>query len=141
MSNNTNPGVSKAVLEKLIANYQSKVKRVRKSGDHTPHDHDPKIDSKSAWFPRAAIEELLNLNDADGLRIYFGVHDTAIMATPYDDKLTVVLVATKNIGGRDQDQLFEKTETESLSMKSRPTTLAPGTGLNHSLICPPDRCP
>jgi len=135
-----NPGVTKAQLEKLMHNYRSKVKKVRK-GSTQSHDHDPKIDSKSAWFSREAIEELFNVNNADGVRIYFCVHDTDIMPTPYDDKLTVVLVATKNINGKTEDQLFDRagtdqTEVKSLMMASK-KGLGAGTGLNHASICPP----
>ncbi|MEO6150025.1 MAG: hypothetical protein ABIP28_07685 [Mucilaginibacter sp.] len=136
---NKDPYVSKAQLDKLIANYQQKVKRVRK-GSNTVQDHDPKIDSKSLWFSRKAIEEFLDLNDADGLRIYLGVHDTAIMPTEYDDKLTVVLVATKNVRGVNQDQLFDPPAQKTMALTSEPVS-RPGGGLNHAIICPPNNCP
>lgn len=133
------PYVSKAQLQKLIANYQRRVKRLRKGGSAAV-DHDPKFDSKSCWLSRETVETLFKINNADGLRIYFGVHDKDIMPTEYDDKLMVVLVATKNVGGVNQDQLFDREEEpQTKSLASRPGD-KPGYGVNHTLICPPHNC-
>ncbi|RYZ97809.1 MAG: hypothetical protein EOP47_20830 [Sphingobacteriaceae bacterium] len=137
---NQDPYVSKSQLLKLIANYQQKVKRVRK-GSTAVLNHDPKFDSKSLWFPRKVVEELFAANNADGLRIYFGVHDTGIVPTPYDDKLMVVLVATRNEDGINRDQLLDVKEGEEKEVKSLAAKDGkPGYGVNHAIICPPNNC-
>jgi hypothetical protein len=141
--NKGNPGVSKTQLDKLINNYRKKIKRVRK-GSLKLHDHDVKVDTKSAWFSRAAVEELFAVNEADGLRIYFGVHDNDVMETPYDDQLTVILVATKTVDGRTVDQIYDQPEQQQqtlMAAKKGQSGISGGSGLNHAKICPPDNCP
>ncbi|RYY33852.1 MAG: hypothetical protein EOP46_15235 [Sphingobacteriaceae bacterium] len=137
-----NPNVTKAQLERLVGNYRKSIKKTRK-GSLQPIDHDHKKDSNSIWFSRAAVEELFKANDADGLRIYLAVHDNDVMATEYDDMLTVVLVATKKNGkGKDEDQLFDNDNTEAKALTSTGTApIGGGSGLNHGKICPPANCP
>lgn len=131
------PDVSRAQLETLIKTYQETVKRIRKGDDSgVASDYDPDFDSKSVWFPRKAVEALFNDNDADGLRIYFGVHNADALPTPYDDRLTVVLVATKLEDGRNVDQLNGNKD----SSDEKGGTGA-GYGLNHGDVCPPKNCP
>ncbi|RVU01425.1 hypothetical protein EOD41_05535 [Mucilaginibacter limnophilus] len=134
------PGVTKAQLEKLVANYRRSIKKTRK-GSLQPIDHDAKRDSNSVWFSRASVEELFKANNADGLRVYFAVHDNETMATEYDDMLTVILVATKNNGrGKDEDQIFDKEDTNEKALTGT-DPIGGGSGLNHGKICPPANCP
>ncbi|MCC8410513.1 hypothetical protein LJ707_16340 [Mucilaginibacter sp. UR6-1] len=126
------PDVSREQLETLMKTYQETVKRIRKGDDSgVASDYDPDFDSKSIWFPRKAVEALFNDNNADGLRIYFGVHNADVMPTPYDDRLTVVLVATKYEDGRNVDQL--KSDGDAKDDEEG----GPGYGLNHGKVCPP----
>ena len=135
------PGVTKGQLDRLVNNYRKKIKKVRKGGT-VPQDHNPKNDTNSVWFSRAAVEELFKVNNADGLRIYFGVHDTAIMPTPYDDQLTVVLVATQKVNGANRDQMYLAEEENKTALEAEEEEgLPPGSGLNHAIICPPNECP
>jgi hypothetical protein len=137
-----NANVTKAQLERLTGNYHKSIKKTRK-GSLQPIDHDSKKDSNSIWFSRAAVEELFKVNDADGLRIYFAVHDNEVMPTEYDDMLTVILVATKKNGkGKDEDQLFDNNNTEAKALTTNGTApIGSGNGLNHGKICPPANCP
>lgn len=139
-------GVTKNTIEALSKNYQNKIKILRKSSGKV-EDHHPDIDTRSIWFSKKDIDRLFAANgcteENGGLRIYFGVHDAAVMPTPYDDKLTVVLVATKLANGVVTDQLSEAAPAGNL--KAADTPLSPddgtddsGTGLNHGKICPPD---
>lgn len=133
---NNKPDVSKAQLDKLILNYQRTVKKIRGDSD-LASDYDPNFDSNSVWFTRKAVEELFNENDADGLRVYFGVHDSKIMDTEYDGQLMVVLVATKYIDGKNVDQLKDRDQEDE---NDGPIQGGPGYGLNHGSVCPPN-CP
>ncbi|MBE9586577.1 hypothetical protein IM792_19165 [Mucilaginibacter sp. JRF] len=133
------PDVTRAQLEKLMKNYQRTVKRIRKGDkEEICSDYDPKFDSKCVWFPREAVEQLFNDNKADGLRIYFGVHDSEDLPTPDDDRLTVVLVATRYEDGKNKDQL---NDDSLLKKKELVGGGGPGYGLNHAAICPPSNCP
>lgn len=133
------PDVSLEQLETLMKTYQETVKRIRKDDDSgVASDYDPDFDSKSVWFPRKAVEQLFADNSADGLRVYFGVHDTDQSPTPYDDRLTVVLVATKFEDGKNRDQLKDNEEDgDNGEVKGG----GPGYGLNHGEVCPPTGCP
>ncbi len=59
-------------------------------------------ETQSAWVRKTEIDQLVNDNAADGIRIYFGVHtqetDTSNLNKSLKGKLTVILVATKNTG-------------------------------------------
>jgi hypothetical protein len=126
------PDISRNQLEILMKTYQETVKRIRKDDDSgVASDYDPDFDSKSVWFPRKAVETLFNDNTADGLRIYFGVHDADVIPTPYDDRLTVVLVATKYEDGKNVDQLKGDVDSKSNGEGGA------GYGLNHGKLCPP----
>lgn len=142
-------GLKKSTVEALVKNYQQKVKKVRKSTGKV-EDYDPKRDSKSIWFSKKVIDQLFKSNgctDEDGMRIYFGVHDTSIMPTPYDDQLMVVLVATKVVNGVVTDQLSDGTAVASATTvkaedsgtsSGSGTGTDPGTGVDHGSICPPN---
>ncbi len=125
--------VTKEQLDQLTANYRNSVKRVRK-GTTTVVDYDPAIDTRSIFIPRDALEAFLNEQEAEGIRIYLGVHDTVVMNTPYDDKLMVVLVATKLENGTQTDQIFEEEECERRGLHHGH---GKGCGMNHLAVCPP----
>ena len=59
-------------------------------------------ETQSAWVRKTEIDQLVNDNAADGIRIYFGVHtqetDTSNLNKSLKGKLTGILVATKNTG-------------------------------------------
>ncbi|MCD8741409.1 hypothetical protein LT679_12405 [Mucilaginibacter roseus] len=133
------PDVSREQLENLMKTYQETVKRIRKGDDSgVASDYDPDFDSKSVWFPRKAVEALFNDNDADGLRVYFGVHNADQSPTPYDDRLTVVLVATKLEDGRNVDQLKGDGDANEDEESDDDKEGGPGYGLNHGNVCPPN---
>lgn len=57
-------------------------------------------DSRMVWISRAAILELLTLNDADGIRFYFALADDypghKLKNPDYKKRHTLVMVATKS---------------------------------------------
>lgn len=139
------PDVSRQQLETLMKTYQETVKRIRKNDNSgIASDYDPDFDSKSVWFPRKAVEALFDDNDADGVRIYFGVHNADVMPTPFDDRLTVVLVATKLVDGRNVDQLKDDEcpdndgDADNDQDSDDDGEGGPGYGLNHGTVCPPN---
>src|SRR5688572_32823057 len=58
-------------------------------------------EAKSTWVSRKDLEELLNANDADGLRIYYGCHFHKTNEDPKIDQdglHNLIFVATKHSG-------------------------------------------
>lgn len=57
-------------------------------------------DSRMVWVSKEAILELLKLNDADGIRLYFAIADDypghKLSRPEYKKRHTVVMVATKS---------------------------------------------
>ncbi|GAA4336736.1 hypothetical protein GCM10023149_45820 [Mucilaginibacter gynuensis] len=150
-------GVTKSVLKRLTNNFRKRVLYLHKNSD-SPMAHDLKNDSSSIWFSKADIEKLFDANRVDdngGLRIYFGVHDKDVMQTEFDDKLMVVLVATRfdAHSGKQVDQLYDNDKhelVEPIALAPKMMTVAAtgskqkleaGTGLDHGKICPPAQCP
>lgn len=137
-------GLTKKTVEALVKNYQQRVKILRKSGKW--EDHDTEKDSKSIWFSKKTIDALFKANgctdENGGLRIYFGMHDTDIMDTPYDNQLMTVLVATKTVNGVLTDQLFDN-DASSNATTVKPEDSGnggapdPGTGVDAGKVCPP----
>ncbi|HRH47346.1 MAG TPA: hypothetical protein PLP23_01270 [Panacibacter sp.] len=60
-------------------------------------------ETQSAWVKKTDIDQLVNDNTADGIRMYFGVHteetDTTDLNKSLKGKLTVILVATRDTTG------------------------------------------
>lgn len=79
-------------------------------------------DTKSAWISREEVNVLLDQNEADGIRIYFGRYPDDIPEV--GGRLTVILVATKlaephndpeTDARRSRSLLNEKKEANSVS--------------------------
>ncbi len=102
-------------------------------------------DASSTWVSRKELEKLLNANNADGLRIYYGCHHQSThddARNDYHGLHNLIFVATKD--SKDQqnpatessvDQLNDATDTESEALSDYKGVAATG-----GLLCPP-YCP
>jgi hypothetical protein len=101
-----------------------------------------KEETQSIWFElddnfRQFLTELLNSSrEVSGLRVYLGeykVGNTPPGTTDedYGSKLTIGMIATKEVGGKHIDHPDEVEEKTNLAFAA----------YNHGKICPPDICP
>lgn len=123
--------VTKKQLEALSANFFKKL-QVMDNGRLRPIDcsdpsHPEKNDSRAVIFSKKSIDALFEANPgADGLKIYFGIHDHDIFPIPeenrqrYQNKLMAVLVTLNG-------------QVENLN--NEPTVAA--KGMDNAVICPP----
>ena len=92
-----------------------------------------KPDSLSAWYGLEELSNFLDLareNNANGIKMYFGVYPTDFTEVPeYQGRQTVVLVATKenktNFGSSNKDIYIKKNETMEI------------LAFNIAHLCPP----
>lgn len=99
-------------------------------------------DAASIWVSRKDLNELLNANKADGLRIYYGCHHQKTHNDPrqdYEGLHNLIFVATKDVVDpanpateTSDDQLIDEEDEQVTSYKGM-------AGTNDSL-CPPN-CP
>lgn len=139
--------VTKTDLEKLSKNFFDKVhirdhhdKEIRQINCDDRNDK-KKNDSKSVYFDKAKIDALFANNPgSDGLRIYFGVHDSKIFPNSqpesYDGKIMVVLVSTTNNVDNLDD--FPHDAAKSTSGQNLISSGIGKVGLDDGKICPPD---
>jgi hypothetical protein len=98
----------------------------------------PVWETKSCWVSRSEIDQLLNYNGGNGMRIYYGRH--AATETPeYANKHNVILVATLDstnpltpTSENSDDQLNPKVNSVIVSYQ--------GMGDDAIPLCPP-HCP
>jgi len=96
---------------------------------------DPTKDTKAVYIEKSKLDALFAANPgSDGLRVYFGVHDSKIFKPSqpnYENKLMVSFVATTK-------------EVDNLDKPVNPEIVAPtlteggGTGTTGGKVCPPD---
>ena len=123
--------VTKKQLDALSANFFSKV-QLTDNGKLRPIDcsnpnHPEKSDTRAVVFQKKDVEALFAANPGcDGLKIYFGIHDHAILPIPeenrkrYQNKLMAVLVTTTGL----------------LDNINNDATVA-AKGLDNGMMCPP----
>lgn len=147
----SHPGhvVTKSQLKKLVNNYYDVIKKKDVNGKIV--DLNPKTDSKSVWFTKAAIDALFAEhgctaeNNSDyGLRVYFAVHKMGIMdpeheiKPTYHNQQTVILVPTKKEKGFEDHDLLEDDAENPAADDGKGDGLGRAGGLNHGKICPPE---
>ena len=117
--------VPAAIAQQLISTY--------KAEEGWPPDK-----TRAVWFSRDSIidiQALIDENDGDGIRIYFGKYtsDVDVAGTPdpaYKGKVTLVFIPTLPASDGSHQDLFS------------PTTASPaddgGEGYDHGGLCPPN---
>jgi len=143
-------GIKKSQLKQLVANYYEVMKKKNEKGEIV--DLDPTKDAKSAWFSKAAIDQLFadhgctdKNNGEFGLRIYYTVHKKGVLHPDheipdiYANQQSLVLVPTKQSDGKNRD-LLKNDEDLIKGADGKgdgdPTDGA-GQGMNHADLCPP----
>ncbi len=90
--------VSKATVVKMREAYNDTIRKTSTENLKKKHPGRPWIEeASSAWVSRKELDELLNANNADGLRIYYGCHFNSTDADPKKDYLglhNLIFVAT-----------------------------------------------
>ena len=111
-------------------------------------DGSPFCEAKSGWVSRSELDQLLDDNGGDGLRIYYGCHKESTLkeaGVEYQGMHNIILVATKSIPGqpgyKSSDQLTEsKDPEEANSVVVTGITGYQGDAGDLVPLCPP-RCP
>lgn len=138
------PTSKKTVMKMRIA-YEKTIRKTSTENLKRKFPDRPGIEeSSSAWVSRKDLEALLNANNANGLRIYYGCHYASTHADPKLDLLglhNLIFVATKDATDP------ENPKTESSVDQLKDVTAAEGelTGYEDAAgtnipICPP-YCP
>jgi hypothetical protein len=144
---------TKEVMMEMIAEYEGDLRKgsTERLKRKYPGRKDHIEEVRWAWVSRKEIEDLLNDNKGNGIRIYYGCHHKSTDMDPKKDYLglhNLILVATRDEKNPDnptadnsEDQLEESTdETKANSITI--TVMDDYTGMAADLLtlCPP-RCP
>lgn len=136
---------SKKTVTKMREEYEKTIRKTSTENLKKKFADRPWIEeASSTWVSRKELEKLLNANNADGLRIYYGCHH---QSTHDDLKLdhhglhNLIFVATKDsINAQDPktktsiDQLSDEVPTET---GSEELTTYKGAAIADALLCPP----
>lgn len=142
--------VSKATLAKMREAYKKNIQSF--STDNLKKKFPERAgieEASSAWVSRKDLETLLNANNADGLRIYYGCHHESTHKDPandYNGLHNVILVATKD-SVDSKNPTFENSVDQLKDSEAEPATAAKltqedyvGSGGDMYPLCPP-ACP
>jgi hypothetical protein len=118
--------ISEPVAQQLIGTYRTE--------EGWPPDK-----TRAVWLSLASIidiQALIEENDGDGIRIYFGKYpsDTDIAGTPdpaYKGKVTLVLIPTITGTTGSHDDIFPPTVSQTVPQNG-------GQAYNHGSLCPPN---
>jgi hypothetical protein len=142
--------VSKSEIIKMREEYENTLRKISTADLKKRFPERPWIEEvSSAWISRKELEDLLNDNNANGLRIYYGCHHESTSKDPHEDYLglhNVILVATKDSVNPKQpsiknskDQLQEGGIKISVSTEDGQGNYS-GSGGDAVPLCPPN-CP
>lgn len=96
-------------------------------------------EAASTWISRKDLETLLNANNADGLRIYYGCHHQSTHQDPrqdYNGLHNLIFVATKD--SADPQNPSPQTSVDQLSDDKGDTPPDfEGSAATDGLLCPP----
>ena len=133
---------SKKTVTKMRDEYERTIRKASTENLKRKFPDRPWIqDAASAWVSRKDLEALLNANNADGLRIYYGVHHLSTNSNPRNDfngLHSLIFVATKD----SSDPQNPTTETSVDQLEETGTDDAEPTGYEGAagtdvLLCPP----
>jgi hypothetical protein len=141
---------SKATVTKMRDAYDKTIRKTSSENLKRKFPDRPWIEeANSAWVSRKELEELLNANNADGLRIYYGCHHKSThseLVLDYHGLHNLIFVATKDtIDSQNPrtetsiDQLRENSLTTTDAVEAEPTDYAGNAG-EYTSLCPPN-CP
>ena len=132
----------KEMFDKTIR--KASTKNLKKKFPGNPHIEE----ASSAWVSRKQLEKLLNDNNADGLRLYYGCHHESTHKEPHKDVHglhNVILVATRDkvdpknpTCENSVDQLSDTAPQKSLAKAAQIESFE-GSGGDMLPLCPP-RC-
>lgn len=142
--------VSKAEINKMREEYDNTLRKISTENLRKRFPERPWIEEvSSAWVSRKELEDLLNDNNANGLRIYYGCHHESTSNDPHQDYHglhNVILVATKDSVNLKQptmknskDQILEGGIKASTTNDEKPEDYS-GSGGDAVPLCPPN-CP
>jgi hypothetical protein len=142
--------VSKAVLAKMRDAYKKNIQSFSTNNLRKKFPERSGIEeASSAWVSRKDLESLLNANNADGLRIYYGCHHESTHKDPlkdYHGLHNVIFVATKD-SVDSKNPTFENSVDQLKDSEAKPATADTltledyaGSGGDMYPLCPP-ACP
>lgn len=142
------------LADMMIKAYQEQ-RRVTTSKELSKKLGEEVEDTRFAWISKEALIELLEINKADGLRLYFGIADDypnhKLKRPEYRKKTTLVLVATRSTdpdnptmeNSIDCLNIAQETDTDKPNGKKIGPVIAPiaqtraGLPADDIPICPP----
>lgn len=106
----------------------------------------PPDKTRAVWFSLSSIADiqaLINENEGDGIRIYFGKYpsNVDVPGTPdpsYKGKVTVVFIPTVTAADGSHTDIFPATTPGTRAVKAAVTPDDDGAGYNHGGLCPPN---
>lgn len=137
---------SKATVMKMREAFENTIRKTSTENLRKRFPDRPWIEeAKSTWVSRKELNELLEANNADGLRIYYGCHDKSTSDKPVLDCLGLhnsIFVATKD--SVDPQNPTTETSVDQLNDTTGLTGEEPtdydGNAGEFATLCPP-RCP
>lgn len=132
---------SKKTVMKMREAYERTIRKTSTENLKRKFPERPGIeDAASTWISRKDLEALLNANNADGLRIYYGCHHQSTHADPnldHNGLHNLIFVATKD--SNDPQNPTPQTSVDQLSDTAddeEPTDFE-GSAAADGLLCPP----
>lgn len=99
-------------------------------------------DAASTWVSRKELNALLDANDADGLRIYYGCHHRKTHIDPrqdYEGLHNLIFVATKDTVD-PENPTTETSDDQLIDGDDKDTNSYVGMAGTYDSLCPPN-CP
>lgn len=142
--------ISKDTLTKMRKEYDKTIRKISTANLKKKFPDKSQIeDAASTWVSRKELEQLLNDNNANGLRMYYGCHHESTSTNPdkdYRGLHNIILVATKDDvnpekptleNSKDQLNNIESNGWDSNTSASQNYS---GSGADLFPLCPPS-CP
>jgi hypothetical protein len=106
----------------------------------------PPDKTRAVWFSLSSIQDikaLIDENEGDGVRIYFGKYpsDVDVPGTPdpsYKGKVTVVFIPTVTAADGSHTDIFPATVSATNAANAVAAADDDGNGYNHGSLCPPN---
>jgi hypothetical protein len=143
--------VSKSEIEKMKALYEETICKSSTENLRKKFPNKPSIaEAQSAWVSKKELLELLEHNNANGLRIHYGCHHESTHSDPNADchgLHNVILVATVDsvnpdnpTPGNSVDQLSDgnSSNTSAVTIAVENTDSYGGNGGDALPLCPPN---
>lgn len=130
---------AKKTVTKMREAYEKSIRQLSTENLKKKYPDRPWIEeTSSVWVSRKDLEALLNANNADGLRIYFGCHHESTNADIKKDYLglhNLIFVATKD--SADSQNPASETSVDQLTMDDGEVLTYDGAAGTNDILCPP----